>query len=129
MMFEPERQDLSGLTPSRERIERMVAHVMMQSAGELRRRAAQVRVSSLQSFGLFDGLLAWSRPALATAAMLAALSLVALSQFERSTAGSEAPAFRSYFQTASLPAPVELWMQQGEAPSALDVMVVSDGEN
>lgn len=128
MMFEPERQDLSALGPAPERLERMVSTILERSALELKRRAAgAVRAPS---FGVFDGLLAWSRPALATAAMLALLSLVALSRLERQGANAEAMSFRSYFQTASLPEPVELWMQQGDAPSALDMLVVTgSGEN
>jgi hypothetical protein len=123
-MFEPERQDLSALVPHNERFERMVSNILEQSALELRRRASMVRTPS---FGLFDGLLAWSRPALATAAMLTLLSLVALSRLERNA--GELAAEPAYFQSAQLPAPVQVWLEEGEAPSVLDSFVLAKGEN
>lgn len=122
-MFEPERQDLSALTPPTERFERMVAHIMEHSALELRRRAAVMRAPS---FGLFDGLLAWSRPALATAAMLALLSVIALSQLDRS---SGVQGQSAYFRSAALPEPVEVYLEEGQAPTVLDMLVLDKEEN
>jgi hypothetical protein len=119
-MKEPERLDLDALDPRRdhERWERMVRQIMTRSSAELQRRQGSA------VFGLFDGLVAWSRPALATAAALAALSLVALSQVRTTPAIAQT----AYFRTADLPAPMTVMLEEGEAPSVLDLLVMS-GEN
>ena len=90
-MREPERLDLSALDPRRdhERWEQMVHQIMWRSTGELQRRQGSA------VFGLFDGLVAWSRPALTAAAALAALSLVAVSQFRTPNVVTQATYFQS----------------------------------
>ena len=120
-MRDPERPDLSALDwQSSDRWERMIAQIMARSATELQRR----RVAG--TFGLFDGLLAWARPALATAAALALLSAFALARVG-STDGIETdPAF---FRSASLPGPIEAWLEAGEPPTVLDLFVLTSGEN
>jgi hypothetical protein len=119
-MREPERLDLSALDPRRdpERWEQMVRQIMWRSSAELQRRQGSA------VFGLFDGLVAWSRPALAAAAALAALSLVTLSQFRPPTVVTQA----TYFQSPGLPAQVAVMLEEGQALSMLDLLVMS-GEN
>jgi hypothetical protein len=118
-MREPEAPDLRPLDPrsQSERWDRMVSTIMARCATELRRR------QTAPSIGVFDGLLAWSRPALATAAALAALSLAALAQ--QDNVPGESPVF---IWSAVLPAPVEAWLQEGQPPTMLDMFVL-DGEN
>ncbi|MGH7469042.1 MAG: hypothetical protein ACRENP_13890 [Longimicrobiales bacterium] len=118
-MREPERPDLTPLDPRREpdRWERMVRHIMARSTGELQRRQAA------GVFGLFDGLLAWSRPALATAAALTALSLFALSQLESRAQPT------LFIRSASIPAAMSVWIEEGQPPSMLDLIVLANGEN
>jgi hypothetical protein len=119
-MKEPERLDLDALDPRRdhEQWERMVRQIMTRSSAELQRRQGSA------VFGLFDGLLTWSRPALAAAAALAALSLVALSQFQRPTVVTQS----TYFESPGLPTPVAIMLEEGQALSMLDLLVMS-GEN
>ena len=119
-MREPERFDLSALDPSgdSERWERMVGQIMWRSSSELQRR------QSSAAFGLFDGLVAWARPALATAAALTLISLVTMSRLDQSN-----PLLLSaYVRSPDLPAPMTLMIEEGEAPSVLDLLVIN-GEN
>jgi hypothetical protein len=118
-MREPEAPDLGPLDPrsQTERWDRMVSTIMSRCAVELRRR------QSAPVIGVLEGLLAWSRPALATAAALAALSLAALAQ--QDNAPETNPTF---IWSAALPAPVEAWLQEGQPPTMLDMFVL-DGEN
>ena len=117
-MREPERPDLSSLDPRRDapRWEGMVRNIMARSLIELQRRQAA------GVFGVFDGLLVWARPALATAAALALLSLIALSQLQ---AGSTPQA--TFIRSASIPAPMSVWLEEGQPPNMLDLIVL-DGE-
>ena len=123
MMHEPERQDLTTLVLQPDRAERMVAHVMEHSQLELRRRQ---RASAGSRFGLFDGLLTFSRPALATAAMLALLSLVALQQAPKAAPTADN---NTFIWSASLPAPVEVWLEEGQPPTVLDMIVLGTEDN
>ena len=119
-MREPEAPDLGPLDPriQTERWDRMVSNIMARCAVELRRR------QNAPVLGVLDGLLAWSRPALAAAAALAALSLVALAR-QDNAANETNPTF---IWSAALPAPVEAWLQEGQPPTMLDMFVL-DGEN
>ena len=121
-MKEPEAPDLGPLDPRNEadRWDRMVSSIMARCALELRRR------QNAPSVGVFDGLLAWSRPALATAAALALLSLLALSQLEARRSLSPSVA---YFKSPNMPEPMTLMLEEGEAPSMLDMLVLSEREN
>src|SRR5262245_3237753 len=121
IMREPDRPDLSSLDPRREphRWERMVRHIMLNSAAELLRRRAAGK------FGLFDGLLAWTRPALATAAALVLVSVAVLSQFKTPEAIASPVTF---FQSPGMPQPVSVWLEEGQPP--LDLILIStSGEN
>ena len=117
-MREPDRPDLSPLDPRRDpqHWEMMVRRIMARSAAELQRR------QMAGHFGLFDGLLAWSRPALATAAALALLSLIALSR-------GETPAMTTFIRSPAMPVEVSVWLEQGQPPSMLDLIVLRNGEN
>ena len=117
-----ERQDLSLLDLPTDRVERMVSNIMERSQLELRRR--QHAAAAAPRFGLFDGLLAFSRPALATAAMLALVSLVALQQVE-----SDESTDQTFIWSANLPAPVEVWLEEGQPPTMLDMIVLGGEEN
>ena len=125
MMHEPERNDLTSLDLSPDRVERMVVHIMERTAFELRRRQ-QAAVRALPHMSVLDGLIGWARPALATAAALALISLAALSRLERHVPSTDDPAF---FQSAALPAPVQEWLEEGQPPSVVDMFAVADGEN
>jgi hypothetical protein len=118
-MREPDRLDLSPLDPRRDehRWERLVRQIMVHSAAELQRRRA------VGKFGLFDGLLAWSRPALATAAALVLLSLGVL-QFKTPEAMASPLTF---FKSPGMPQPVSVWLEEGQPP--FDLIVISNGEN
>ena len=119
-MMDPERPDLSAFEwDDAARWERMVKHIMWRSSAELERR----RLAG--SFGLFDGLLAWARPALATAAALTLISLYALSQ---SNPGSGASLSGAFFRSAALPGPLEAWLEGGEPPTA-NFITLPGGEN
>jgi hypothetical protein len=121
-MREPERPDLTPLDPRREpeHWERLVRQIMARSAMELQRRQAA------GAFGLFDGLLTWSRPALATAAALVVLSLFALSR-RGDTPTLIMPA--TFIRSASMPAPMSVWLEEGQPPTILDLIVLTNGEN
>ena len=119
-MREPERFDLSALDPSRDsdRWELMVRQIMWRSTAELQRR------QSSAVFGLFDGLVAWARPALATAAALTLISLVTMSRLDTNSAVTQT----AYFRSPNLPPAMTLMLEEGEAPSVLDLLVIA-GEN
>jgi hypothetical protein len=121
-MREPEAPDLGPLDPGSEadRWDRMVSIIMARCAPELRRR------QNVPNLGVFDGLLAWSRPALATAAALALLSLLALTQLENRTARAQSVA---YMKSPNMPEPMTIMLEEGEAPSMLDMLVLSEREN
>jgi hypothetical protein len=120
-MREPEAPDLGPLDPrtETERWDRMVSAIMTRCAVELKRR------QHAPSVGIFDGLLAWSRPALATAAALAALSLLALTQFD---GGGSLAQSVAYFRSPDMPEAMTIMLEEGEAPSMLDMFVLA-GEN
>jgi hypothetical protein len=119
-MREPDRPDLSplDLRPDSPRWERVVRQIMLSSAAELLRRRAAGK------FGLFDGLLAWARPALATAAALVLLSVGVLSQFKTPKAMTNPVTF---FESPGMPQPVSVWLEEGQPP--LDLILISTGEN
>jgi hypothetical protein len=95
----------------------MVRQIMARSMSELQRRQGS------GVFGLFDGLLVWARPALATAAALALLSLIALSQLDAAGGTPQA----TFIRSASIPAPMSVWLEEGQPPNTFDLIVL-DGE-
>jgi hypothetical protein len=120
-MIEPERQDLSSLDPRKdaERWDRMVANILQRSAFELRRR----RVAA-EEVSIFDGLLSWTRPALATAAALTLLAIAALSQAENAGLVDDG----AFIWSASTPAPMQEWLANDAPPAVFDLLVLT-GEN
>ena len=125
MMSDPERNDLSSLDLQADRVERMVSTILERAAFELKRRQ-RAGVLTLPGMSVLDGLLGWARPALATAAALAVISLAALSRLDRVVPAGDDAAF---FQSAALPAPVQVWLEEGQPPSVVDLFAVADGEN
>ena len=121
-MRDPERPDLSAFEwDYTQRRERMVTHILGRTATELERRR------QAGTFGLFDGLLIWARPALATAAVLALISLYALSH--QAQAGSAGGLSGAFFRSASLPGPLQAWIEAGEPPTANYIVLTAGGEN
>jgi hypothetical protein len=94
-----------------ERSEQMVQQILARCADELAHR------KRLEEFTIFDGLLAWTRPALALAATLVLLSLGVLAR--QSRASNTLPLFHA----ASLPPAAESWLLEGASPLAGDVPV------
>ncbi len=92
-----------------ERSERLVQQILARCANELARRRRHEGIT------LFDGLLAWSRPALGLAAALALLSLGVLAR--QAQVSSTLPLFHA----ASLPPAAESWLLEGAPPIAVDV--------
>jgi hypothetical protein len=97
-----------------ERSERMAGRIMMRCAAELMRR----RSSSVFTFA--DGLLAWSRPALAVAAALAVVALVALAK----SAQSSRPLLLMH--ATALPPAAQQWLLDGASPLVVDVFARDD---
>jgi hypothetical protein len=121
-MRDPERPDLSAFGwDNDERWNRMVQRIMWRAAPELQRRR-----SSAGAFGVFDGVLAWARPALATAAALALLSLLALARLETNRANETQAVL--FFRSNALPAPLQTMLEAGELP-ANELFAVTGGEN
>jgi hypothetical protein len=67
--------------------------------------------------------LAWARPALATAAALALISLFMLSRLGTPTQ----PA--TFIRAANMPEAMSVWLEEGRPPSMLDLIVLTNGEN
>ncbi|HEU0052875.1 MAG TPA: hypothetical protein VFQ39_06845 [Longimicrobium sp.] len=105
--------DLSPLDPRRdpERWERLVHGIMARAAIP----AAVVR-------GPWVALAAWRRPALAAAALVAAVSIVALGTTE--THAAAAPA--TVVEALDVPRPMSDWMVEGRDPGRQDVLVALD---
>src|SRR5687767_5862911 len=99
-MSDSDRPDLRalGYGIEAERWERMIGGIMGRAAFELQRRA---RLSAVRAPSAIENLVAWMRPALATAAVVAVLSLLALT---RGPEGAPQPA--TYFGGGQLPTPV-----------------------
>jgi hypothetical protein len=112
-----ERLDLSALEPDEARRELLVAAILARAGGELTRRAA-IDVSPITM--LSD----WMRPALAAAAVLAAVSMSVLSFGE---AGHVEPG-AGYTDALEVPAPVSEWLISDRAPTVADLLVAMEGE-
>lgn len=112
-----ERLDLSALELDEGRRELMVAAIMARSAPELARRAA-AEVTPLLV------LTRWSRPALAAAAVLAALCVGVLS-LER--VDTPAPGY-GLADALAVPEPAAEWLDSERAPTVADVLVAMERE-
>ena len=103
---------------SDDRFERMVREIMLRSRAELARRAAS-RVTP------FDVVAAWSRPALAAAAVIAVVSVTLLATFER----RDQEIFTgAYMSGAEVPAAMSSWYEEDRLPTAAELMVVTNQE-
>jgi hypothetical protein len=112
--------DLTPLDPSRdrERWERRIAAIAALAAPELARRAVEAAGEG-ESPALV--LLGWFRPALAAAAVLAALSVTLLSAGDPAPPAVTAEALR-------LPEPVALWLGDEQPPTLAEVTLAVQGD-
>ena len=113
--MEPERVDLSALDPTRDQIgyERLVRRILDAAAPELaRRRAAATPLVQLA---------AWARPALAAAAVIAAVALGTIVVADRYIGATDAAA--SIADALGVPAPAADWLAEGRAPTTGDLVL------
>jgi hypothetical protein len=111
-----ERMDLTGLELTAVERERLVASIMTRSAAELQRRqTADVSPMVVLSH--------WMRPALATAAVLAALC-VSILAFEPRPA-RPAPGLAD---ALAVPQPADEWLVSGRSPTAADLFLTMEVE-
>ena len=124
-MRDPERPDLSAFEwDYTQRRERMVTHILRRTSAELERRR------QAGTFGLFDGLLAWARPALAAAAALALISLYALTRTNSpATQNANGALSGAFFRSSALPGPLQTWIEAGEPPTTNYIVLTAGGEN
>jgi hypothetical protein len=117
--MEPERIDLTALAADRDPggFERRVHAIMRAAAPELARRAAR------------DGVLVvigqWVRPALAAAAVVAAIALGALARAVSAPApGGEGG---TVIEALGVAEPASRWLDEDRAPTVSDLMMALDG--
>src|SRR5688572_22951318 len=111
-----ERVELSALELSVSEREMLVASILWRAEPELTRRAADVNPILLLS--------QWVRPALAAAAVLAAVCVSVLAQhdFARSVARTGLP------EALNVPAPAVDWLVADRAPTLDDVLLAMESE-
>lgn len=114
--YDDDRIDLSALAGFRDRASRdaAVARVLARLEPELARRARE-----LTPFGL---LAAWARPALASAAALAAVALLALGTLDR-----DAPVPAGVADAFELPAPA-MALLDDEAPRLAELVLETEAD-
>ncbi|HEX6559730.1 MAG TPA: hypothetical protein VF021_09720 [Longimicrobiales bacterium] len=112
-----ERFDLSALDLSKdpERFENLVGRIAWRARGELARRASR-RISPVEMVA------AWYRPAIAAAAMIAAVSLTLLATVGRNRNDVQTGA---YMSAAEVPAAMSGWFEEGSSPTAAELLVVA----
>lgn len=112
-----DRLDLTALEPDEATRELLVAAVMQRAGGELQRRASE-DVSPIAA--LSD----WLRPALAAAAIVAAVCTSVLAQRELThiEPGS------GLTDALAVPAPINEWLISDRAPTVADLLIAMDGE-
>lgn len=110
-----ERMDLSALEPDETQRELLVAAVMFRASGELSRRAA----ADVNPIVLLSD---WLRPALAAAAVVAALSASVLMQREL----AHVEPGHGLTDALAVPAPVNEWLISDRAPTVADLLVAMD---
>lgn len=110
-----ERLDLTALEPDDVQRELMVATVMLRAAEELGRRAAE-DVSPIAV--LSD----WMRPALAAAAVIAAVCMSVLMQREL----SHVEPGSGLTDALAVPAPVNEWLISERSPTVADLLIAMD---
>lgn len=112
-MSDDTRVDLSPLDPERDptRLERSARAIASRVAPSLRQRRERVP-------GLWEGLLGWRRPVMASAALVAVASLVVLAMPVPTTRADSVPARPlTLEEAAGLPAPLAAWVEDGRPPA------------
>ena len=112
--------DLSPLDRFRDpvRLDGAVRRVMVRAAPVLARRATRRPVLSLVA--------AWARPALAAAAVVAAVSVAGLTTPLEQTASISSVPPVSVAEALNLPAPVSEWVVEEREPTASDLILTLD---
>jgi hypothetical protein len=110
-----ERMDLTALGPDEAERELLVAGIMQRAGGELSRRAAE-DVSPMAV--LSD----WMRPALAAAAVIAAVCMSVLTQREL----AHVEPGSGLTDALEVPAPVNEWLISDRSPTVADLLIAMD---
>ncbi|MBR9990335.1 MAG: hypothetical protein KFH98_11300 [Gemmatimonadetes bacterium] len=113
-----ERLDLTALEPDEAQRELLVAAIMQRAGRELERRAAE----DVSPIAILSD---WMRPALAAAAVVAALAVSVLTQQEL-TAHVEPGS--GLTDALAVPAPVNEWLISDRSPTVADLLIAMDGE-
>ena len=113
-----ERFDFSvlGLAKDAARTERMVGNIMWRARAELARRAAA------HDLGAVELVAAWYRPALATAAAIAAVSLTLLATVRPVPAVQRTDTLSA----DDVPSAMNVWYEEGRSPTADELLVVAN---
>lgn len=121
MNFEDDFRDLAPLDPGRdpERWERMVGSIMAAAGPELARRA------SLPAPGMLLLLSDWMRPAVSTAALLAAAAAAFLLTAQPDAARTAGPGVAD---ALGYPDAVAAWVDGGQTPSVEALVVALEGD-
>lgn len=114
--MDTERMDLSPLDPAGDRLryERLVRRILDAADPELARRAREA--------GTIVLLAGWARPAVAAAAVIAAIALGGLSAIER----DGAPPTDSMVEALGVPEPAAEWLEDGREPDAYDLVLAME---
>jgi len=112
-----ERLDLSSLEPDEVQRELLVAAIMARAAGELARRAS----SDVSPIAVLSG---WLRPALAAAAVVAAICMSVLARGDMTHVEPGA----GYTDALEVPEPLNEWLVTGRAPTATDLLIAMEGD-
>lgn len=117
--MEPERIELNALAADRDpaALERRVHAIMRAAAPELARRAARA--------GVLVVIGQWVRPALAAAALVAAVALGALARAV--TTPDPAAGVGSVVDALGVAEPASRWLDEERAPTVSDLMMALDG--
>lgn len=113
-----ERIDFSALDIGNdpENFERVVGNITWRARMELTRRAARRETSPIEA------LATWLRPAIASAAAIAGISLALLATLGRGDQEFETGA---YMSSAEVPAAMTTWFEEDQLPTADDLLVVA----
>ena len=116
-----ERFDLSPLDLGNdpEGFEKMVGRITWRARGELARRAGSKRITPVEMVA------AWSRPAIAAAALIAAVSLTLLTTFGQPR--NDLPA-GAYMSGTEVPVALTSWYEDGTSPTAAELLVANGGD-
>ncbi len=114
--MEPQRLDLSPLDPAGDQLgyERLVRRILDAAAPELHRRAA-----STTPLAAVAG---WARPALAAAAIIAAMAAGAMFSMTRRAVEPAS----TMIEAMGVPAPAADWLAEGRAPTRGDLVVAME---